>query len=254
MKSALLALVIAGLLPVLLHAQETDWFQKGLESTKPVEQIAFFTKSIEAGNEVAAAYYCRASARLSAGDIQGAIDDYTNCIRIDSADMDAWYSRGMAKQRVSIDYQDAVSDLAKVFENSTPQAGYIIFFNGYNFRNEDCKSVMEYYDKVLKHFQCDASICTKLGYCCLATGDYAGALEYFNKAISLQPKRIDPLLGLALLFYYQHDDINMNIMMNKAQNIRPILRNGVSGLDFLHKEGYAFRDEDQEALIAIFKK
>jgi tetratricopeptide (TPR) repeat protein len=254
MKSALLAILLSGLIPFMLPAQETGWFQKGLETASLRDQITFFTKSIEAGDEVYAAYYCRASARLGTGDVQGAIDDYTKCIELDSTDLDAWYSRGMAKQRISINYQEAVADLAKVFENGSPQAGYIVFFNGFDFKQGNCPAIQEYYQKVLRHFQLDASVSSKLGFCYLALGDFTAAMENFNKSATLQPQRIDPVLGMALACHYQQDTVNAARYLDKAKVLRPALKKGPSGLATLKKEGFIFGEKDHAALEFLLTK
>jgi tetratricopeptide (TPR) repeat protein len=254
MKPAILVLLLSGLLPFMLQAQEPDWFQKGLEAANPRDQITFFTNSIEAGSEIYAAYYCRASAKLGMGDVQGAIDDYTKCIELDSTDLDAWYSRGMAKQRVSVNYQDAVADLAHVFENGPAQSAYIIFFNGFDFKDGDCPAILEYYHKVLIHFQLDASVCSKLGYCYLAQGDFTAAMENFSKSSALQPQRIDPVLGMTLAYHYQQDTVNAARYLDKAKILRPALQKGPSGLAILKKEGYLFCEKDLATLEMLLKK
>jgi hypothetical protein len=72
----ILITLFTGLIPWMLRAQEPNWFQNGLDATETKDQLQYFTKSIKAGMEVSASYFCRASARLGQGDVQGAIEDY----------------------------------------------------------------------------------------------------------------------------------------------------------------------------------
>ena len=184
---------------MVLCAQNIDWFQMGLDTNEPKKQIEYFTRSIETGSDLSAAYFCRASARLGQGDIQGAIDDYSACIKLDSNDVSAFYCRGMAKQRYSVNYQGAVDDIAKAFANGQGTSGYVIFGGMVNRKNEDCHGVITFYEKVLWRFPDDESVCCKLGYCYLETGAYSRALENFNKSVSLQPLKIDAVLGISLV-------------------------------------------------------
>ncbi len=140
---------------MILIARETDWFQKGLEATEPKEQIEFFTKSIEQGNSLSESYYSRASAKLEQGDIQGAIDDYTKCIELDSND-------DMAKS----------SEIYWAFQNS-----FMNTSTGVNIKKENYPCSIACFKKALKRFPDNPSAYGRLGYCYLAMEDDSLANE-----------------------------------------------------------------------------
>ena len=205
MKKMILIALFIGLIPSGLQAQEPDWFQKGLNARETKDQILYYTKSIEAGAEVSASYFCRASARLGQGDVQGAIEDYSKCIEIDSNDRFAYYNRGMAKMRIDRNDPGAVEDINTSCELYAIEHYSINPANGINLNPEDYFCMAIYYQKVLKRYPEDASVYGRLGYCYLGLGNDTLAYENFSKSISLEPGKVDALLGLALLAYYKNE-------------------------------------------------
>jgi tetratricopeptide (TPR) repeat protein len=242
------------LISMILPAQNTDWFEKGLNATKSTEQIEYFTRSIELGNEVSASYYCRASAKLEHGDIQGAIDDYSKCIEIDPDDAGAYFNRGMAKLQASVDFNEAMADLVKAYEIDPANPVYINMVNDLYLKKEDYPQGIIFYNKVLKLYPGNASVYCNLGYCHLAMQDYSAAMENFNKSVSLQPEKIDAILGIALLYYYKNDRVNAKKNLDQAKALNPILQQGIAGFEAFKKGGCIYNDRDNEVLKTMFSK
>ena len=69
-----------------------------------------YTKSIEMNSQNADAYYNRGIAKYDSEDYQGAIDDYTKAIEIDPEYTSAYDNRGIP-DRIEKDYQGAIADL-----------------------------------------------------------------------------------------------------------------------------------------------
>lgn len=254
MKTIILSLIFNGLVSLMLVAQNTDWFEKGLDADDPKQQVAFFTKSIEQGNELYAAYYCRAAAKLLLKDAQGAIDDYSKCIEIDSNDVAAYIGRGKAKQDIGVNYQEAVADIVKAKEMAEARSIPIVLYNGFYPKNQDCQGVILFYNKILKFCPDDPAVCNKLGFCYLAMGDDSLAVENFNKSIALQPKKTEAYLGLALVYYYKDDRVKAKRNFKQARALNPKLRQGQNGFESYKKEGYRFSDRDNEALKKMFAR
>ncbi|MEI7726086.1 MAG: hypothetical protein WCK09_13340 [Bacteroidota bacterium] len=254
MKIMTLTLLFNMLTPVLLFSQNTDWFQKGFYAEDPKKQIEFFTKSIEQGTDLFASYFCRASSKLSQKDVQGAIDDYSKCIELDSNDAGAYVSRGRAKQSIGVNYQEAVADILKAHEIAKRDSIAILLFDWLDLNKADCQGMIVFYNKVLKLFPVDLSVYNKLGYCYLASGEYSFALENFNNCIALQPKKIDAILGLTLVCYYQNDLVNAKKHLDQAKKVKPVLKKGVAGFEAFKKEGYSFTEKDNETLKVMFSE
>jgi tetratricopeptide (TPR) repeat protein len=236
------------LIPVMMCAQDTNWFQKGLKEKDPVKQVECFTQSIELESDQFAAYFCRASARLGLGDIQGAIDDYTRCIEIDPDDAAVYYNRGMAKKRIAPDYQGAVADVNKTCEIISLKTGYGNLVNGMDLKAEDYPLMITRFKMFLTFCPDNTKVLANLGYCFLATGDFSAALENFNKSLALQPEKIDAILGICLAYYYKNDLVNAKKYLDCAATLKPALMQGVEGFETFKREGFICNKKDNEAL------
>jgi tetratricopeptide (TPR) repeat protein len=242
------------LIPVMLRAQDTDWFQKGIEATDPAEQIRCFTISITTESDPGAAYYCRASVKLRQGDIPGAIDDYTRCIELDSNDAGSYYNRGIAKQHISADYKGAVNDLIRAYEIEPTNASYINMVSEIYVKAEEYVKAISFYLKVLELYPGNPTVYDNLGFCYLATGNSESALRNFNTALALQPLLVDAMLGMALTYYYKKDMVNAKKYIKLAKSSHYLLRHGPEGFEAFKKEGLLYNRKDNEALIHMLKK
>jgi tetratricopeptide (TPR) repeat protein len=254
MKRMILYLFFILLTPEMLGAQSTTWFQRGLDATEPKEQIEYFTKSIELQENLSDSYFCRANARLSKGDVQGAIDDYSKCIDIDPEDAGAYYSRAVAKQQISIDYQGAVADLVKAFEIDPASPSCINLLNEVYMKNEDYHGAVKFYNKLLELYPDNAAVYGNLGYCNLALKNYSSALKNFNTSLSLEPEQIAVILGIALVKYYNHNSAEAKKYLYQAIERYPILKQGAEGFEIFKNEGYIFNQKDDEALKKMFRE
>ncbi|MDP1623393.1 MAG: hypothetical protein Q8M08_13755 [Bacteroidales bacterium] len=240
------------LIPLMLDAQHADWFEKGLDASDPKEKIIYFTKCIDQEDDLAAAYFCRAGAKLECNDIQGAIDDYSKCIEIDPGDASAYFSRGLAKQSISPDDPDAVADIFKAYEIDPVNPSYINMVNELYLNKEDYPNAIIFYNQVLQLYPENLTVLGNLGYCYLAVKDYSSASDNFNKVISIRPEKIDAILGLALVYFYNNDPVNAKKQLDKARTLKPLLKQGVTGFEAFKKEGFIYNQKDNEALKAMF--
>lgn len=252
MKKLILTLLFKMMIPVLLFSQNTDWFQKGLDATNPKDQFEYFSKCIEQGSDLFEAYFCRASVRIALGDVQGAIDDYTKCIELDSTDTGSYFNRGVAKQCISVDYQGAVADIAIAFDNSSPNKSTIVFFDNMFRKNDDCQGVIVFYNKIVSRFPANDRTLCKLGYCYMETGEDSLAIEFFSKSISLKPEITDAYLGMTLLFYYKNDLVGAKKYRDQAIAINPNLQKDFSRSEDYNIKGFICSERDKEALKTIF--
>jgi hypothetical protein len=63
-----------------LTAQQ--WFERGFAAKDPAEKFRFYTEAIRLKPDYAAAFYNRGNARQDEGDLEGAIADYNEAIRL----------------------------------------------------------------------------------------------------------------------------------------------------------------------------
>jgi tetratricopeptide (TPR) repeat protein len=240
------------LTPVILFGQDIDWFRKGFDAKEPKQQIEYFTKSIERGNDLFAAHFCRASAEFGLGNAKGAIDDYSKCIEIDPNDAASYYNRGIVKYGLSTDHQGALSDMLTAFGIDSTNAACINLINEWYIRAEDYPNAIIFYHRVLKTHPGNATIYANMGGCYLKMERYPSAMENFNTAISLQPDQVSACLGLAMLYYFMNDRVNAKKYLDMAKGLRPVLNNGVNGLETLKREGLIFTEKDVATLKKMF--
>lgn len=92
-----------------LTAQE--WFEKGYKSIDFDEKIRYYTEAILLKPDYAEAYYNRGNTRYGKGDLDGAIKDYTESIRLKLGHA-AYRARGVAWD-IKEDYYAAIADYQK---------------------------------------------------------------------------------------------------------------------------------------------
>ena len=113
-KKGLTILVIAFLITSnLLWSDDTDWYQKGLDSKDNKEKIEFFNKDLEVNGPSKFTYFNLGNAKASMMDFQGAVESYDKAIEMDTLFYDAIFNRGLSKKNLG-DFQSAIDDFSKV--------------------------------------------------------------------------------------------------------------------------------------------
>jgi tetratricopeptide (TPR) repeat protein len=251
MKTIFLFLVFNGFIPLILFAQDTNWFQKGLESMKPNQQLEFFTKSILQGNELSASYFCRANAKKTLGDVQGAIDDYSKCIEIDSTDAIAYINRANVRQSIN-DFDGALADFVLADKADSAEGKKICAACDLYWMKQDYLHALQCYKMGLHFIRDKASVYNNLACCYFALEDYPAALENYQKCIALQPDFVFGYLNIALVYFEQNDLVNAKKYLDHAKVLQPILEEGYSGVQKLRKGAGFFEVKRDYALELLF--
>jgi tetratricopeptide (TPR) repeat protein len=160
------------------NPQAAEAFKQGRASVTFDEQIACYTRAIEADRQFAAAYIERAAAYLGKGDTDSAILDCTKYLDLQPADARAYALRGNARGKRG-DSQQALDDLNKAID--------------LNPRNADT-----YYDRAMAYYDlraydkalADTQICQKFGG--TVRPEFLAAL---NKAMGALPMPAAPDLA-----------------------------------------------------------
>ena len=164
-------------------------------------------------------FYGRGSAKLELNDYYGAINDFTEAIKINPDFVICYLERGEARYNIN-DYQGAIADYTSIikiipeFENAYGQRGSI------KYDIEDYQGSIEDFTNAI---EIDPSILFNYFYRGLAKssiGDYEGSISDFTKAIQLDPDLPNPYIERgfekAMKLYY-HDavaDCTMALKLN----------------------------------------
>ncbi len=149
------------------------WYNRGLAKKDAGDirgALDDFSESIRINPNMAASYNNRAFARKLLKDYRGAIEDYTRTIGLDSAYTLAWYNRGVAKKELR-DFSGAISDLDKAI-SLNPADPYA------------------YFHRAVAKSQ---------------SGDPGGAADDYRKTIALEPRFAGAYLNLGSLYLLQNN-------------------------------------------------
>jgi tetratricopeptide (TPR) repeat protein len=145
-----------------------------------------FTQSIRLDPDYAIAYYWRAAAKDALEDYQGAIDDFTQSIRLDPDYAIAYYWRAAAKDALE-DYQGAIDDFTQSIRLD-PDDGYAYSCRAdAKYKLEDYQGAIDDYTQRIKLDPDDGYVFYERADAKYKLGDYQGATDDYTQSIKLDP-------------------------------------------------------------------
>lgn len=176
----------------ILEAKETKLEEESIPvSTEAGRAIAEYTKKIERFSaELALTYYQRGSEKYQTNDMDGAISDYTESIRLSPTLMNVYHNRGFCLIRKG-EYKQAISDFTFVIDREPDALSYRNRALAYAVLKEDDKSKTDYEKAVLYeavHLQrSEQSSRTKMG-----VSEYARIASEYAKHAQFENDRDNP--------------------------------------------------------------
>jgi len=147
-----------------------------------------YTQAVKIAPESASVYYERGGARRELGDYKGAIDDYTQTIKISPEFASAYYERGGACRELG-DYKGAIDDYTQAIEIS-PEFASAYYERGFARRKlGDYKGAVDDYTQTIK-IEPESSFLAyyERGGARRELGDYKGAIDDYTQAIEISPE------------------------------------------------------------------
>ena len=148
--------------------------------------IFHFTKAIEINQYSPEAYLKRGIVRAILKDLFGAEKDYSKAIELDQNFTEAYFNRGLFWYRVE-SYPDALEDFLKVVEINPNYAGVRILIGDVYWKNKDYAQAVMHYTKAIEVEPTNMSAYYKRAHAKRVLMDYDGALEDFNRFVTLTP-------------------------------------------------------------------
>jgi len=148
--------------------------------------IFHFTKAIEVNESGAEAFLKRGIVRAIQKDLFGAEKDYSKAIELNQNFTEAYFNRGLFWYRVE-SYKDALEDFLKVVEINPNYSGVHILIGDVYWKNKDYAHAVMYYTKAIEVDPSNMSAYYKRAHAKRVLMDYDGALEDFNRFITLTP-------------------------------------------------------------------
>ena len=148
--------------------------------------IEDYTQAIKIDPNNAVAYYSRGIARSELGDKQGEIEDYTQAIKIDPNNVNAYFNRGTARYHLG-DKQGAIDDYTQAIKIPNYD---ILYFNRGNARDDlgDKQGAIDDYTQAIKINPSDVDAYYNRGNARSDLGDKQGAIDDYTQAIKIDLK------------------------------------------------------------------
>jgi tetratricopeptide (TPR) repeat protein len=145
-----------------------------------------YTEAIRIEPNDAYVYYTRAGARDGLGDKKGAISDYDEAIRISSKFICAYYRRADMKSQLG-DYKGAISDYNEIIRIHSDDASAYSLRGIMKQKLDDIQGAISDYNEAIHLQPDDASNYHIRGCIRSQVGDRGGAISDFNEAIHIDP-------------------------------------------------------------------
>jgi len=179
--------VAAGTAPAVQDEELTalTYFERGFSATDLDEQIRFYTEAIRLMPDFVGAYGNRGIARGEKGDLEGALGDFDEAIRLEP-DAKVYYNRGVARSEKG-DLDGALADYDEAIRLDPDDVDF--YYNRGTVRSEkgDLEGALADYNETVRLKPDDASAHVGRGNARKAKGDVAGALADYSEAIRLNP-------------------------------------------------------------------
>jgi tetratricopeptide (TPR) repeat protein len=220
------------------------------------EAIADFASALEIDPKFAGAYCNRGDARRDSGDTEGALKDYGQAIEFDHRSATAYNNRAMLEQSLGR-FPEALADFDQAVKAEPKFAE--AWTNRSTLRRlqpqPDLKAALADAEKAIELNPQFAAAYSARGYIKLESGDPAGALDDFDKAVSYKPDLVhlaQAYTGQGMALRRARKDLNAAIdAFDKAIRANPQYYEAYAARGLAKQEAKEFRDAIADYTQAI---
>jgi tetratricopeptide (TPR) repeat protein len=142
-------------------------------------------------------YVQRGHERYEEGDVDGAVDDYTEALDIGGDDPDVYRKRGVARAAMN-DVDGAIEDWTQALELDPDHVEARVDRALAYYEDQQPEKALEDFNKAVEHEE-RAEIFANRGVARFQTGDVEGAREDLNRAIDMDDESVPAYLNRAML-------------------------------------------------------
>ncbi len=211
------------------------------------EDRLLFNDMIETYPDVYYGYWLRGNLEKKEGDLQAAIADYSESMRLNGKFGDAVFNRGITYNAIN-DLKDALADFDRATVLTPKQADVYNNRGWVRFRLGDKAGAMSDYNKAISLNPNYAEVYNNRGWAYQQAHDMAAAVHDYDKAIELNPVFILPLKNRASVeagagnYAAALQDYNTLLKINADDNAVYYYR----GLTYLNLQNQAAACQDWE--------
>lgn len=141
---------------------------------------------LEKNPKVPVAWYNRGNTKMDSLNFQGAIEDYTECLKVDPGFWKAYINRGTARNKIQ-DYMGAVEDFDAMLRIDSTWANAYINRALSKRMLKDFEHSMKDYDRAMRLKPGDAELYAARANLKIDMRDLSGAIADFDEAIRINP-------------------------------------------------------------------
>jgi tetratricopeptide (TPR) repeat protein len=149
--------------------------------------ILDYSEAIRVDPDNPDAHVHRGKARLEMKDSDGALRDFSEAIEVDPKYAEAYYHRGRARHTKE-DYRGALEDLDEAVEINPSRKEYFLDRGQVRFKVRDYAGAADDFDRLSMMARDSVSVILRRGLAQLYAGNAEEAAEDFNKALRLNPR------------------------------------------------------------------
>jgi tetratricopeptide (TPR) repeat protein len=181
---------------------KTGEFDQAIEAYQ--EALRFDSSSPEVRGEVVRGYTVRAKARLDKNNYAGAVQDYTNAIRLDPACVPAYFGRGFANFE-KYSFSDAIPDFKKVLELDPKNFGANYYLGASHGFQKKQAAAVEWYTRALDLSPENVPALIMRASMKVELGQYDSAIEDCNHALKNEPTQYGAVFHRAACYLGKED-------------------------------------------------
>lgn len=182
--------------------------------------LADYTRALELDGTYTGALNNRGNVRQAKGDLTGAVADFTRALELDPGYQTAWFNRGNAKSDQG-DLEGAIADYSRAIELDAKDAQAFNNRGGVKDRNGDTQGALADYGTAIDLDPKYVRALDNRGALRADLGDTDGAIADFTRAIELDPRWANAWSGRGMTKFRLRDFAGCIRDLSKALEIAP---------------------------------
>jgi protein O-mannosyl-transferase len=189
-------------------------------SKKYKDSFSYYNAAISENPDISYLYFLRANLKKDKGDINGALRDYNETVRLDPENADAFNNRGSLNGMLE-NYEQALNDFNRAIKlDPEIEDGY---YNRAVVKNilGDTKGAVKDYDMVIKQDPGDYMAIDERGLAKMSLKDYSGAVSDFSRSLKIEPDYHNSYYNRGNVYLYLNEFLKAASDFSTAIKLKP---------------------------------
>ncbi len=232
------------------------WLNRGMANAKVkkyTDAVSDFSTAYKLNPTNTRILKYKANAFFEGKMYQEAILSYNEYLIKNKSDAEIIFKRGQASFFLK-KYTDAINDFSTVIKKYPDNNDAILMRgNAYIIIQENDKAILDF-SSILKKDSTSIDSYNNLGFIYLEKSKPDSALVFFLKALKINQNHSDACLGAAIAENMKNNSDAAQKYFEKACSLEPQLKQGMSGISALEKQGYFYSEKQKILIQDLFRK